>query len=408
MNKKRLSIYVMALLAVSLAVSMVLYPEEAFTAAVDGLQIWWNVVFPALLPFFIGSELLMGFGVVHFLGVLLEPLMRPLFKVPGEGSFVLAMGLASGFPIGAILSARLRREGIFNKIEAERLMSFTNTADPLFMAGAVAVGMFGYPEIGATIATAHYLSSFSTGLVMRFYGKDQSTVTAEKRQRRRMLPRAINALYEARIKDGRALGQIMGDAVLNSVNSLLLVGGFIILFSVIIRVLTVIGAVSVLSTFIYKLLAPLGLDANLMPAIISGIFEIDLGCQVASEVAANAPMLQTFMVVSGIIAWSGLSVHGQVASIISDTDMNITPFIIARVIQTIFAAIFTWLLIGPLASVMAITTPVFAPLQQGADINVLQKTMLMSKHFIIFAGILLLLGILINLYRGIKITFFRA
>ena len=408
MNKKRLSIYVMALLAVSLAVSMVLYPEEAFTAAVDGLQIWWNVVFPALLPFFIGSELLMGFGVVHFLGVLLEPLMRPLFKVPGEGSFVLAMGLASGFPIGAILSARLRREGIFNKIEAERLMSFTNTADPLFMAGAVAVGMFGYPEIGATIATAHYLSSFSTGLVMRFYGKDQSTVTAEKRQRRRMLPRAINALYEARIKDGRALGQIMGDAVLNSVNSLLLVGGFIILFSVIIRVLTVIGAVSLLSTFIYKLLAPLGLDANLMPAIISGIFEIDLGCQVASEVAANAPMLQTFMVVSGIIAWSGLSVHGQVASIISDTDMNITPFIIARVIQTIFAAIFTWLLIGPLASVMAITTPVFAPLQQGADINVLQKTMLMSKHFIIFAGILLLLGILINLYRGIKITFFRA
>ena len=408
MNKKRLSIYVMALLAVSLAVSMVLYPEEAFTAAVDGLQIWWNVVFPALLPFFIGSELLMGFGVVHFLGVLLEPLMRPLFKVPGEGSFVLAMGLASGFPIGAILSARLRREGIFNKIEAERLMSFTNTADPLFMAGAVAVGMFGYPEIGATIATAHYLSSFSTGLVMRFYGKDQSTVTAEKRQRGRMLPRAINALYEARIKDGRALGQIMGDAVLNSVNSLLLVGGFIILFSVIIRVLTVIGAVSVLSTFIYKLLAPLGLDANLMPAIISGIFEIDLGCQVASEVAANAPMLQTFMVVSGIIAWSGLSVHGQVASIISDTDMNITPFIIARVIQTIFAAIFTWLLIGPLASVMAITTPVFAPLQQGADINVLQKTMLMSKHFIIFAGILLLLGILINLYRGIKITFFRA
>ena len=38
-------------------------------------------------------------GVVHFLGVLLEPLMRPLFNVPGVGAFALSMGLAAGYPM---------------------------------------------------------------------------------------------------------------------------------------------------------------------------------------------------------------------------------------------------------------------------------------------------------------------
>ena len=56
--------------------------------------------------------------------------MRPLFNVPGVGAFVVAMGLASGYPIGAVLTARLRREGQLTVAEAERLMGFCNTAEP--------------------------------------------------------------------------------------------------------------------------------------------------------------------------------------------------------------------------------------------------------------------------------------
>lgn len=130
MKRSKFNTYLLALAGITLTISMILFPESAFEAAQDGLAIWWNVVFPALLPFFIGSELLMGLGVVNFMGSLLEPLMRPLFNVPGEGSFVLAMGLASGYPIGAILTAKLRRKNIINKTEAERLISMANTADP--------------------------------------------------------------------------------------------------------------------------------------------------------------------------------------------------------------------------------------------------------------------------------------
>ncbi|TDX52128.1 sporulation integral membrane protein YlbJ [Orenia marismortui] len=132
-------VHIKAIIAILFTISIIIFSEQAFDSAVDGLHTWWDIVFPALLPFFIMAEILMGLGVVHFIGALLEPLMRPLFKVPGVGAFALAMGLASGYPIGAKITGNLRRERLCTQAEGERLVSFTNTADPLFMIGAVAL-----------------------------------------------------------------------------------------------------------------------------------------------------------------------------------------------------------------------------------------------------------------------------
>ena len=407
LTKSRLSVYLPAAIAVTLTVSMIFFPEEAYSAAVKGVDVWWNIVFPALLPFFIGSEILMGLGVVHFLGVLLEPLMRPVFNVPGTGSFVMAMGLASGFPIGSILSARLRREGLCSKAEGERLMSFTNTADPLYMAGPEAVGMFGRPEIAFIIATAHYLSSIATGFLMRFYGKDRSVI-GDTGIQGNIISRGLNALYLARRKDGRPIGQLMGDAIRSAVNSMLLIGGFIILFSVIIRMLTIVGATDFLGNIAFKFLRPLGLDRRLLPALISGFFEIDLGCELAGEAAGVVPLLQAVIVTGAIIGWSGLSVHAQVASIISDTDMKIKPFILARCAHAVLAAFFSWLLMGPLGALTVSVTPVFAPLQPAKGLNFFMKAALMSRLFLIITAALLLLGVVINVIRNLKLVVFRG
>ena len=406
LTKSRVSTTLLALIAVCLTISMVFFPEDAFAAAVKGLDVWWNIVFPALLPFFIGSELLMGLGVVHFMGVLLQPLMRPVFNVPGVGSFVMAMGLASGFPIGSILTTRLRREGLCSKVEGERLMSFTNTADPLFMFGAVAVGMFGYPQIGVTIAIAHYLSSISTGILLRFYGRGQenspdATVSGS------ILWRGFTAMFEARKKDGRPMGQLMGDAVRTSVNTLLLIGGFIILFAVIIRILTIVGIVGVFAAMIMRILAPLGLDPALTPAIISGIFEVTLGSQLAGQAAESIPMIQKVMVVGAIIAWSGLSVHAQVASIISETDMKIAPFVVARFVHAVLAAFFSWLLMGPLAPAVAISAPVFAYLQPDGGMSFLQRTAHMSWLFAVLCISVLAFGIILGAIKSMKVIMFR-
>ncbi|MDF2627533.1 MAG: hypothetical protein K0R39_1364 [Symbiobacteriaceae bacterium] len=126
----KISALVWAAAAVLLTLSLVWSPETALESAKNGMNLFLNVVFPSLLPFFILSELMLGFGVVHFIGVLFEPLMRPLFNVPGEGAFVLSMGLAAGYPMDAVITARFRKQDMCTRVEGERMLAFSNTADP--------------------------------------------------------------------------------------------------------------------------------------------------------------------------------------------------------------------------------------------------------------------------------------
>lgn len=343
--------------ATVVALLLVFYPEVAFKAALRGLEVWWFVVFPALLPFFIAGQVLMALGVVHFLGVLLERLMRPLFNVPGVGGFVVAMGLASGYPIGAVLTSRLRREGQINTAEAERLIGFCNTADPLFMAGAVAVGMFGRPALGGALVGAHYLAALGTGLILRFHRRGERSPDPAPGAGG-LLSRATDALVAARQRDGRPLGQLMGDAVRDSVQTLLLVGGFIILFAVIIDILTHLGVVAWISAGLAVLLHPLGVGRAAAASLVSGFFEITIGTKAAS--AAPAPLLQRLVLCNAIIAWSGLSVFAQVAAVSQGTGISLRPYVLARLIQAVLAGALTFWFWNPAWAHS--TVPALAPL----------------------------------------------
>jgi sporulation integral membrane protein YlbJ len=361
-NRKRrsqaLSLFLGAV-AFFLVVSLVTFPEEAFKASVKGLKIWWEVVFPASLPFFIASEILMGFGVVHFLGVLLEPIMRPLFRVPGTGAFVLAMGLSSGFPIGAKLTARLREQNLVSRIEGERLVSFTNNSNPLFLSGAVAVGFFHDVTLSIILMVTHYSSSLIVGFLMRFYGANSEMSPPEEKVSLHLLLRAFQRMHRARLEDGRPLGKLMGDAVTSSVNTLLLIGGFIIMFSVVINILTIINVTDFLSTAVAMILLPLGVPSTLFPALVSGFFEITIGAQIAS--ASSADLSWKIIVTSGFLAFSGLSVHSQVASILSATDIRYKPFLWAKLMQGVIAALLTLVLWEPFQRWTASSAaPVFA------------------------------------------------
>lgn len=333
--------------ALVFVIAMVLHPRMVFEGATMGLKAWWNIVFPSLLPFFIASELLMSFGLVKFMGVLLEPVMRPLFRVPGCGSFVLCIGYTSGYPIGAMITARLRSQMQCTRIEAERLMSFTNNSSPLFMIVAVSVGMFGRPELAVVIAGSHYLANLTLGLLLRFYGRNDRERLPSTRIKHgdSLLSRALGELTEAWRQEGRPLGKIVGDATRNSINSLLNIGGFIILFAVIIRLLNEAGITGRLAELLGLILLPLGFSPELMPALASGFFEMTIGSKMASESAA--PLAQQVAAVGLILAWSGLSVHAQVASMISETDIRMLPFICSRIIHAALAVFYTIFIFGP-------------------------------------------------------------
>src|SRR5690625_3302696 len=140
--KQIIKTMILATSTLSLTFLLIKYPDQSFEASLRGLHMWWEIVFPSLLPFFITAELLIGFGVVTFIGALFEPIMRPIFNVPGVGSFAWIMGMASGYPSGAKISARLREEKQLTRVEAERLISFPNNESPLFIFGVISVGFF--------------------------------------------------------------------------------------------------------------------------------------------------------------------------------------------------------------------------------------------------------------------------
>lgn len=354
--RAKLPTYILAFATLFMTLAIIQYPKDTFDSAILGLNLWWNVVFPSLLPFFILSEMLMGLGVVHSLGILLEPLMRPLFNVPGIGAFALSMGLASGYPMDAVITCKFRKNNLCTTVEAERLLAFTNTADPLFMFGAVAVGMFAMPELGATIALSHYLASLLVGLLYRFYGRGRDRLPAKKTDaaERNIFLRACSELYAARRKDGRAFGELLGESVKASMNTILLIGGFIILFSVFLRILSVIGATEYLNALFALLLQAIGFSASLASALSTGFFEIDLGALAASQ--AIAPLSEKVAATAAIIAWSGLSVHGQVASIVLEAGISMTPYMIARVIHATLAGALALAFLGPLHSVTQLFT----------------------------------------------------
>ncbi|WP_378955468.1 sporulation integral membrane protein YlbJ [Pelosinus sp. sgz500959] len=397
--RSRLLAYLMAFGSVFITIAMVQYPKDAFDAAIMGLNLWWNVVFPSLLPFFILSEILMGLGVVHFIGILLEPLMRPLFNVPGIGAFAMSMGLASGYPMDAVITCKFRKNQLCTAVEAERLLSFTNTADPLFMFGAVAVGMFGIPELGATIAIAHYLSSFIVGIIFRYHGRERDLYTKDPQiTSSNIIIRALRALYAAKQEDKRSMGQLLGDSVKSSMNTILLIGGFIILFSVFLEILSVLGVTAVLATLFAGLLHLIGFDTNLAPALVSGFFEIDLGALAASQ--ADAPLIEKVVIASGIIAWSGISVHGQVASIVIESGIRMLPYMVARLLHALLAAgITVILMIDPVHSIIKLLT---IPVMLTPN-NTNALTSLITRFEQVGYQILLLLSIMIALSIAIHI-----
>ena len=346
MLKSKSKTVLLATSVTMMAVGLIIFPQESFEASKGGLNIWWTIVFPSLLPFLIFSELLISFGVVRFIGVMLEPFMRPLFRVPGVGGFVWAMGLASGFPAGARFTVRLRQEEQLTRIEAERLVCFTNSSNPLFLFVAVAVGFFHNPHLGIILALSHYLGNICVGIIMRFYRWKEEKSHAKVMTKLPSIRQAFSQMHRTRIKETRPFGSLLGDAVLSSIQTLLMIGGFIILFSVVNKLLFHMNITGLLASGVGGILHIFNFPDSLSLPFISGMFEMTLGSKLTSTVE-EATLFQQTVMTSFILAFNGFSIQAQVASIIAATDIRFTPFFLARIAHGILASIITILLWEP-------------------------------------------------------------
>ncbi|WP_271750109.1 nucleoside recognition domain-containing protein [Cohnella sp. JJ-181] len=344
-----------------------LMPGVALEASLKGLSVWWEVLFPALFPFFVLSEVLLGFGIVHLAATLLDPLMRPLFRIPGAGGFVLALSFGAGYPIGARLTSQLMEQKLLSRGEGERLVAMTTTSDPIFLIGAVSLGFFGRLDIVPVLATAHYGGAMLLGLLLRWRkdGPDaeHARAAASIAVKRAAvsspgsgmdfvgmgrIKRALKAMHDARIADGRPFGIVLNQAVKSSLALMIVVGGLVVCFSATLQLLLHSGLLLPFKHAIALLLQAFGFEPGLANAYVQGTFEVTLGNASAAAGTGQggipAALIDRVAAAAFVLSWAGLSVHAQVAGLMGRTGWRYGPFLRARLLHAGLSVALVYLL----------------------------------------------------------------
>ena len=212
-------------------ICLIIFSKTNLTATKSGLELWSTSVLPSLLPFFIAVELLKYTDIIKILGKLFNPIMRPIFNVPGAASFALIMGIISGYPTGAKIVSDFKKEGICSDIECERLIAFTNNSGPLFIISTVGISFLGDTRTGILLFITHILACLSVGFLFRWWKNGKKSNYSNN----------SNLLSQPKKNNKKAnlnnLGEILATSIMNSINTIIMIGGFVTIFSVIVSIL---------------------------------------------------------------------------------------------------------------------------------------------------------------------------
>lgn len=310
-------------------------PTLSLNSALSGLNIWLQIIIPSLLPFFIISEILIELGFVDFIGKLLQPMMKPLFNVPGEGIFPLVMSVLSGYPVGSRLTCRLREEKLITKIEGDRLICFTSTSGPLFILGAVSIGMLNNAKIAPLILIPHYLSVIILGLIFRFYKKS----TKDNSKQDYNIFSEIQTTYHNWLGSKKSIGSLITNSVKGSMDTIILIGGLVIFYSVLIQILFNLNLFNNLILMLNKVLP---IEQELLKGLIAGLFEITTATSLVSK--TNSPIIIKLLIMNFLIGWGGLSVHSQAISFINNTDINSKIYLLSKFLHGLISSILGYIL----------------------------------------------------------------
>ncbi len=284
-----------------LGIGLMCLSQEAAAGARNALSVCGATLAPSLLPFFTLSNLLTALGLPALLSGGLGRAVGRLFRVSPAGAQAFILGLSGGYPLGASVTADLRRAGLISRDEGERLAAFCNNSGPAFILGA-AGAVFQSPAAGALLFVTHALSAATVGLLFR--GKAVPSGDAPAPAQVQPFAKALPA------------------AVGKAVSSTLAVCGYVVLFGAIAGALTP-----------FLTLPPL------IRALVTGFLELGGG---VAAFAGLPPTPAHLACAALVIGWGGLSVHCQTMGVLSDTDISCARHLAGRALCGVFAAVYTY------------------------------------------------------------------
>ena len=141
------------------------------------------------------------------------------------------------------------------------------------------------------------------------------------------------------------LGEILAQSITSSISTILLIGGFVVIFSSIISILNVSRLLNGLEFILSPFFTFFNVDSNFIHGLLTGLLEITNGINAISSIACKK--LSINIIFSAfLLGFGGISVLLQVWSIVSKTDLSIKPYIYGKLLHGLFAAFYTFLFIN--------------------------------------------------------------
>lgn len=331
---------VFAFVILSIVLSVVFSPDTALQASLSGVTIWWKLVFPGLLPFFVIYEMMLSFGLVHGIQSLIGPFISRITKLPKNASLPFFMSLLGGSPIGIEPTVKLLQNKKITSKQAERLLSYSHLPNPIFVVVIIGAGFLSMPIVGFIIITTIWLTTFllmsiHSAMISSKSSSHSHDVHEYRSEQNYRFPEAIEL---GRTLDGRNLGQVLGESVSSSVQKLFAVGGFIIFFSVI-------------STFASKALHFLFPQ---LPFLSSVLLEQHIGSYaITTWIMDHNSLIFGAACIATCLSFSGLSGILQLSYFINGSNIRLLPIIYYRIIHAIVSFFMIYILWKPLGFIFS-------------------------------------------------------
>ena len=318
-NKFKIKNNLLILLTSIILLSIIINPATYIKSCINGILVWASVVLPALLPFIFFTKIMTELGVAEILSNKFK-LFSKIYNVPSIALYVFILSILSGYPVGSKILADLYEKGEITKEEAYKITTFTSNSGPMFILGSVGIGMLANKKLGLIILFSHITGALLNGLIYRNH-KESS--------------------YKKYIKiDSGYNKQSLSDLMWNTVQSVLIIGGYIAIFFVIIEIINNLKILTPASSIISYIF---NCDIQIINSIFNGIFEITRGCKELSILSLNeftVGVLSCF-----IITFGGLATTMQGLTFLKKFEMKTSFFIKQKITHAILSTVICALLL---------------------------------------------------------------
>lgn len=286
-------------------------PETMLAGASKGLILWYQSALPSLFPFFVLTGLLIHTGTIFVINQLAGTFLCKLFCISRQAVFPVICGYLCGFPMGAKISSDLTEKDLLSSSEGEYLLSFCNNASPAFVAGYACSRCLHLPALAIPSFFLLTGSSFFCSLFFRrFYHQEKNL--------------SSSAGYADSTSQNMSFASALDQSILSASDSIIKIGGYIIVFSVLL-----------------EFLSQLFKQKNVQTVVFLSLIELTNGVQMIARLPLSD---QTrFVLTMAVTSFGGFCAIFQTQSMILSRNWSILRYITEKLVTSAVTSLFTLL-----------------------------------------------------------------